>query len=322
MAKPQQVRKAAQDAEDLIKALNEPPAPPPGDPPLAPPAPPPPAPPAPPPSPPPPQPENWEHKYNVLKGKYDSEIAQLSGQLNMASDRIGSLERLLANMSQQPPQQMQPAAPAPGQRLVTPEEEQEYGRGMVDFVTRAARDAWGPERAQMQQTIDNLSAQLRQTGATVQQDARSRTEQALDQNVPDWRVINSSPAFLAWLAQPDVFSGHPRMQLLREAYEKNDSGRVQKFFTTFKQEDSATNPTALLPPAPLAPQVDPATLVAPGAPRGGSPGADAPGGKRLWTQREIAEFYDQKRRGKVPADEAARVERDIINASAEGRVRG
>jgi hypothetical protein len=48
---------------------------------------------------------------------------------------------------------------------------------------------------------------------------------------------------------------------------------------------------------------------------------EAPGGKRIWTQAEIAWFYSQARRGKVPADEKLRLEADILEAAREGRVR-
>jgi hypothetical protein len=336
MAKPAQIRRQAQDAEDLIKALNAPPgAPQAGDPPQPPapqppapqpPAPQPPAPQPPAPQPPAPQPPaddaQWQHKYSVLQGKYDTEMARNTELLRQSNERISALEQLLATM-RQAPQAPAPAAPqAPASKLVTAEDETEYGRNMVEFVQRAARDAWSTERAGMQRTIDELQAQLGNTNRAVQQTAQQRMHAALDQAMPDWQAMNTSPQFLAWLNLPDVFSGRRRHDLLLDAYEKNDTQRVLNFFVTFKKEDSAIDPTAAPPSALRAPQVDPATLVAPGAPRGAAPGAEAPGSKPIWSQQEITEFYDRKRRGKVPADEAARVEREIILASAEGRVRG
>lgn len=334
MPKPAQVRRQAQEAEDLIRTLNTPP----GDPnappadPAQPPAPPapdqPPAPPAPPtpPAPPAPQPvqDEWKHKYDVLQGKYEAEMARMNMALQNSNERISSLEQLLASVRAAPPAAPPQPAPAaaPSSRLVTEDDRSEYGQGMVDFVGRVAKDAFAPERAAMQATIDDLRRQVGQNTATVVQTAQERMFTALDTAVPDWRVVNSSPTFLAWLKELDVFSGRQRHELLLEAYEKNDAVRVQRFFQAFKQEDSATDPTAAAAPVPpRTPAIDPATLVAPGAPRGGGPGADAPGAKKIWSQPEIADFYDRKRRGKVPADEAARLERDILLASSEGRVR-
>jgi hypothetical protein len=333
MGKPAAVIKAAKEADDLIRALNTPPGQPPaGTPPGQPPAgeQPPAAQPnsgepagEPPAGEQPPTPqarEDWKQKYLVLQGKYDVENARKDGLISSMSERLAALERLLSNV-QVPATGAAPAAPAVSQ--VTDDDVTEYGRNMVDFVQRAAKSAVSPELAQLRQENEDLKSKLGRTADSVEQDARDRMHEQLDTTVPEWRVTNSSPAFVAWLKLPDVFSGRQRHELLLEAYGKNDAARVQRFFQAFKQEDSAIDPTAPMAPNPSRiPAVDPATLVAPGAPRGGgNPGTDAPGGKRVWTQQEIAVFYDKKRRGKIPPDEAARTEREIIEASAQGRVR-
>lgn len=350
MGKPAAVRRAAAEADALIAALNAPPGQQPtGEPgtPPAPPAPPgeeppqadpnpqnlqlqpgePPQPPAPPaaepPAPPTPPREDWKHKYLTLQGKYDMEMARKDAQIQVLNERLVALEQLISRMQAPPQAPATPTAPAaPTAQLITPEDREEYGQSMIDMVTRAARQAVEPELQQLRVENSNLKRQLGQTSATVAEDAQSRMHAQLDQAVPDWREINSSPTFVAWLREIDVFSGRQRHELLLEAYGKNDAARVQRFFQTFKQEDSAIDPTAPAPAPPRVPAVDPATLVAPGAPRGGGgPGVDAPGGKRVWTQQEIAVFYDKKRRGRIPPDEAARIEREIIEASSHGRVR-
>jgi hypothetical protein len=138
--------------------------------------------------------------------------------------------------------------------------------------------------------------------------------EALTDSVPGWEAINTSQDFLAWLGNRDVFSGKVKRELLTEAFQDGDAARVVGFFKAF-QEDSASAPA----PTARTPSVDAGTLVAPGTPRSGSP-AEAPGGGRMWTQAEVSQFYADARRGRIPAERKAQIEKEIIRAAAEGRV--
>jgi hypothetical protein len=70
----------------------------------------------PPPPPPPPPAEDWEHKYRVLQGKYNSEVPRLSGQVSSLQAQLDELTAKMEDMRKAAP------PPAPTNRLITKEE--------------------------------------------------------------------------------------------------------------------------------------------------------------------------------------------------------
>lgn len=257
--------------------------------------------------------EDFEQKYRVLQGKYDKETAELRTDGIRKNERLAVLEQLLANMSK-PPEVVPTAQPATPKKFVKKEDLEEYGQDMVDFVQRAAREIAEVEVDRVRRE----NAELRDSvGRNIAQSDRERMMQQLNHDVPEWEQINVADKFLAWLEEVDIFSGLKRRDALTKAYTINDAARVVGIFKAFKREDSTTDPA----PTPTArtPAVDKGTLVAPGTPK--SSGVAAPGdNKRTWKQAEIAEFYERKRRGKIPADVALATEREIAVATREGRV--
>jgi hypothetical protein len=142
-----------------------------------------------------------------------------------------------------------------------------------------------------------------------------------------WREINDSPEFAAWLNQPEPFSGNPRKALLGDAYNRGDASRTARFFESFVNEHTAVAPAPPAPsPIPLedpgAGRVSLESLAAPGRATGTVPGG-APVEKRIWTGAEIIAFYRDVTRGKYVGNEAlkTRLDADIVAAATEGRIR-
>lgn len=346
MPVPRQVKKQVEEADAILAALNSKP----GEPPAAPAAPaanapaapaaaapdnnkkpaqpatpqgvsePPPA--AAPPSAPPV--EDFEHKFNVLQGKYNSEVVAVRQTAQRQAERITVLEQLIETMKANPPTPPAPAAPSaddkkPGKRYVKPEDIEEYGTDMVEFAQRAAREAVEPELERLRSENARLQQQLGDTTRHVQESARDRLFRTLSEQVPDWQTLNNDQKFLAWLDEADVFSGGQRRTALDTAYNANDAQRVVAIFKAYKREDSATD--QLPTPAARTAAVSLETLVAPGTPKG-APSAEAPGdNKKVWTEKEISQFYDKKRRKLISAEEANKQEREIAMAIRENRVK-
>lgn len=263
---------------------------------------------------------DYKQMYGVLKGKYDKEVPELKALLGEANEKLRQTEALLIKATERPATPARATAkpgelPPPGS--FTEEEMREYGPEFFNVVARRAQEIvdvqLGPLKAQLEEANKRLGH-----GARVEAErSRASVLLALDTEVPNWAALNTDTKFLAWLGESDVFSRRTKRELLTEAFESNDAARVVKFFKAF-QEDPAWQPTA----AARQPAVDPATLVAPGAPRNGGAPAAAPGGDdRVYTQQEIAEFYSQCRRGRITPDEKNRMERIFTRAAAEGRVR-
>lgn len=328
---PASVKAAAAKSDELHKAVYA--APDPVDPPADPPAEPAPegseppvtpvvaAPPAEPPAPiapPAPPPDDWEHRYNSMKGRF--ERAERDNRTLI--DRLNGLEGTLASIQAQPAPTPPPEPVAP---LLTPKEEEDYGRDFLDVVGRKAREQLTPEIASVRQQLEELKNRVGNVGEFVAQDARSRMQTVLDQRVPNWREINNNERFLNWLALPDTYSGAIKHNLLKQAYAANDTPRVLAFFEGFLSEEAALSPPAPTPgptPPPAAPKVPLEQLAAPGRAKTAAAPPVAPAEKPYITRAQITQLYKDRVAGKYAGrdDEFRGLERMIHEAQREGRI--
>lgn len=277
-----------------------------------------------------PQPNEWEQKYRTLQGKYDSEIPGLRAQVN-------GLQQLLANLeTRSPPQPVQPAPAraAPTVVALPPEDVEAYGQELIDAARRWAL-------MEVQPLVDELRAEIKNLGSNFSQVETSQREIAITQARefvrlgldsdpklgPIWRATNADPGYIAWVQQPDPFSGQIRQPLLQGAFDSGQVDRVKAFFNAYLSEHTATQvppqDSVHTPPAQGADRPSLEDFAAPG--RGGpsTPPASGASDKRMWTSPEIAAFYRDVNRGMYAGREAdkLRTEQDIIAAATEGRIR-
>lgn len=263
-------------------------------------------------------PENWEHKYKVLQGKYNKEQGDLVAALNQARTTLAEAARVNEHLQAQLRSAPAPAAPAPSaaptSHLVTKEERDNFGDDLIDVVGRRAKEVLSPEVQALKDEVARLAGQVQNATQDTAETKRDKVYMMLSARVPNWEAINKSPQFLAWLEGIDVFSGSSRRVSLLNAFNTFNASRVVGIFEAYTKED-ASGSTA-------DPLVDPATLIAPGAPRGAS-GEAAPGSQRgrIWSEGEIRNFYDRAARKRVPAKEYEEVSAEIARALQEGRVR-
>lgn len=268
----------------------------------------------------------WEQKFRSLQGRFDSQIPELTARARAAEAQITSLNGLVAQLRMQQ-QQQQPtpqaqAAPPAGE--IPREDIEAYGEELISSARRWARSEVQPE---IQRLRDELGQLRSQTQSTQGQLAQDRVHQYLDEQLPNWRQVNTDPGFIAWLGGFDPFSGRPRQEMLGQAYSGGDAVRTAAFFRAYMQEHTATTPavrdTPAHTPAPRAGAgtVPLAELAAPGRGRPASPGA--PADKRIWSHRDIAAFYQDVARGRYDGNPQLRqqLEADIHAAVPEGRIR-
>lgn len=240
------------------------------------------------------QQDDWEHRFKVLQGKYNSEVPRFAHENKELKTRLETLEVEL--------EQLKNAKPV--ESLVKPEEIEQYGEGLIDVARRIAQE----ELAKKQTEIDALKSQLTQVQQTTTQTVQKDFFKTLGELVPAWQQINEDPGFLKWLDEIDELTGAARHALLSQAEQSRDAVRVAKFFQTYQKASStwAANSNAALEQ-----QVVPQTNKAP----------DAPPAKKIWTRGEIKVFYDRLRRGEVSDSDAIAIEADITAAQIEGRIR-
>ena len=268
---------------------------------------------------------DWEQRYSTLQGKYNTEIAELRGQ-------VRSLENLIGSMRTAPPADPSPppsptfASMPPGSGMKIPEEDIEaYGEDLIKGTQRWAEAHYAPVVQQLETRIRQLEGN---THRIETRSAAQSVEQALDRAVPDWQTVNVDPGFITWLGQIDPFSGNTRKSMITDAHTRGDAARTIAFFQAFKNEQTLVDPprgTQLGQTGGSSPPADRLPLEELAAPGRGPTTPPAPGApdRRIWTGAEITQFYRRKGRGEWRGREADadRIEADIIAAGREGRVR-
>jgi len=262
--------------------------------------------------------QSWEHRYKSMKGRYD----RAENQLRQMSDQITSLQNVIATM--------QVTAPVGGssnafaaERLITAEEENDYGSEFLTVVGKKAKEELLPIVKGYETKIADLEERLKNVGGYVQQDARARMETMLDDRVPAWRDVNFDPNFISWLKLPDPYSGVIRHEMLKAAYERNDTPRVAAFFNGFLAEEAATDPAREETGRTQAPaKKSLSEFAAPGRAKTAA-ASGAPAEKPVFTRAQIAKFYAESAAGKFRGKEAEkdRIEAQIFDAERAGRIR-
>lgn len=254
-----------------------------------------------------------EARFATLQGKYNSETTILREQLNQNT----ALVTQLLERSTPAPAPVPAVTQTPEEKMralgATDKDIEEYG-DLLPLVARLAENMVRPTLAKLEGELAKVQRSQAGTTQAVAQSRVDALQAQLDAAVPAWRVINESQEFLDWLTITDIFSGVTRQVALTDAYKKLDAARVVGIFEAYAREYPAE---ARAPGAPL---VDPATLAAPqlrGAPVVAPEGM---GGKRLWLESEITEFYAKVRKKLVSAEEYKRMMGEIARASAEGRI--
>jgi predicted exporter len=113
------------------------------------------------------------------------------------------------------------------------------------------------------------------------------------------------------LAVVDPLYGTTKQDALNEAFYAGDVQRVANIFNAFigakpaQQQSMSQELSQQIAPSRTRSQVPPTQ----------------DSGKSIWTESQIKAFYEDKRKGLIPAEEAERYEQDLNAAVAEGRVR-
>lgn len=258
--------------------------------------------------------QNWEHSYKSLKGRYDAQSTTISSLNN----QVEALKRELAAK----PAPQTPANPDLTFKNITPEDREAYGEDFLDVAARAAQERLNPTIASIERQLAELKGTVTTTAVTTAQQAQDNMYATLTTKMPNWRDINKSSDFLAWVNLPDPYSGVIRVNMMREAHANNDAERVLNFFKGFLADEAAMAPaSANEPEKPKPGKVPLENFAAPG--RAKAPAAtQAPGEKETISTRQIAQFYLDVNKGHYRGNEAEkdRLEAMIFAAQAEGRV--
>jgi hypothetical protein len=279
------------------------------------------------------QPETAEQQLRSALGRLE-QAQRTNTQLN---DRLNQLERSIASMQAQgaPPPEQRPDAAVPRvkPKLVTPEEEQDFGEDLLNVVGKRAREEYAPEFEDLAERLKRLEGRVEGVTTITDRSQKAQLYDTLGSQIPNWKDVNRSDDFKAWLAMPDTFSGRRRLDMLQEAFSRHEAGRVVAFFRGFLTEATGLPQTPPSPGSSAPPLATPANghgngsgkpsledYAAPGRAR--SAPQELPPDKPIYTNAWIAKFMADKRTGKYRGREADAdaIERDIYQAQHEGRI--
>lgn len=259
----------------------------------------------------------WENMYKTTSGR----LARSQDQLNDMREQIQNLQGVIAGMQAAPA----PKPPAqPTEKLLTPAEEEEYGKDLLSVVGKKAREELAPIFNAYETKIANLESQVQATQAATSVNQQQKLLDNLDAKMPEWREINTDQKFLDWLALPDAYSGAMRMDMLKAAYAQGNASRVLAFFNGFLAQEAAVAPqvppdttgTVRVPKVPLA------DLAAPGRAKTAAT-ITTPAEKPSFTRADIAQFYADVNANVYRGRDAEKnaKEAQIFEAQRDGRIR-
>ena len=272
----------------------------------------------------PPSPDDPDPNSNTWKSRALSKEGRERAELEQAHRDLGELQEKYYNdiVSRQQPQPQQRRTPPPKpKQFLRPEDEQNYGRDLIDVAQRAALQTVAPHLDQLAEANNDLRRQLAK-------EQRRALDNAVEMLVPDYRDIDRNPRWHRWLLGIDVLSGRVRQTLLNESISVGNAPRVASFFKSFLAEEVATGhveaSSSQPAPAPRVATLDLTSLAAPGRARPATGGdASLPADKPVYTHALIKQLYEQQRKGAYTGRKAEwdRIEADIFAAQREGRIR-
>lgn len=253
--------------------------------------------------------EKWEAKYRTLQGMYNAELPRMKQERDALQSRLDSVTQELQTLRQAVAQDEVDT------QYITEEDSEVFGSDMVDLTQRAAKQEaakYSLEAAQLRNDVEQLKAQLGAVQQASYQTARQQYLNRLSELVPNWEAQNTDRGFLDWLDEQDPLVNGSRKQALDEAFNSLNAKRTADIFLAYRNSGSP-QPRLTRAQQELQKQVAPSRRSSAPMPSGEA--------KRVFTQEDIAAFYDNAMHGRYTPDQAAALEREIDLAVAEGRVR-
>ena len=266
-----------------------------------------------------------EQQYRTLQGMMAAQAEELkqaraqAAQVAELQEQIRVLTEKLSEYAQQPTASQ---APAPDTKT-SAEDIEAFGDELVAMVERRALAAVQPfvsaQISRLAQRLDALEKTAQTTAQSVEATAADLFWGKLEQLVPDFREIDATDAWRAWLAEEQPLTGRSRQEFLNEAVRSADATRVAAFFEAFKsgqQVQASPKPAPSQASPALEAHVTPVSPVASQPPRAGGQGQ-----KPVYTAAQLQEMSNRiiRLRNTRPA-EAKAMEAEMDAAIAEGRV--
>lgn len=242
--------------------------------------------------------------------KSEQRYRTLNGMIRQKDNTIRQMEMLLSQMNEQTAarqEQEQVSEPVISQDVANDREE--FGDELVDMIERTVARVMPKHINKIESRLESAESGVRASSEFAAQSQQERFYAQLAQRVPDWREIDTTPEFAAWLQESKA-----RIALVQHAMANYDVVGIAELFEHYKAITSKGQETEPQSNKPARPSLD--HKVAPSRSR--SSNSPAPSEKRSWTRSEIAQVYKDRR--KYSQKDFDALQRDIFAAQKEGRV--
>lgn len=256
---------------------------------------------------------DYEAAYKVLQGKYNAEVPRLSGEVAGLKEQNRQLQEQIDRLSAEGARPNKDGANT--QSVITDEHRDRFDPELLDLVGSIAKDAARQEVDPIRGTVEETKAEREaRTNAEREEARRTDFADALDELVPEWNSIDNEPGFHSYLSEVDPATGKQRQQVLVAKVQAMDVASVARIFQGYIRA-RGNRPTngKVQGGQSLAGQEVPDLAGHSRAPSGQE--------KKIYTQREVREFYAGVTKGHFSRERATEIEKDIVAAQKEGRIR-
>ncbi len=256
--------------------------------------------------------ETWKHKYDVLIGKYNAEIPRISHENKELKNQITELQNTINDI------QTKFNAKIQEEKTVEPNKEvdlaisiinRELGTEVSGALSKLLDSKTGNIPKKYEEKVSRLEKQVKDTTERQVLTEKQAYNQTLNRLIPNLIEKNKNTKWLGFLSGTVPFSGGKTYQdVLNEANNNMDALRVAEIFDAFYNPSNGK-------------KHDIEEILEPGKPKPNK--TTSIGEKKIYSQKEIDEFYLDVRRGKYTTREAERMKiaKDIDLAATEGRIR-
>lgn len=249
----------------------------------------------------------WQSRFEVMQGKYNSEVPRLSAE-------IANLKKQLETAAAAPPAETQENGEYRSPHVSDAvRQTRAYRKMAAEFGNDYAENHFEGAAVTAREAAQAEVTPLREEAAV---NARDRLHADIDRLSPNWLKTNDDPAFIQW-AQTTVerYSKLPLIQLLNDAYASGDAAGVATIFNDYAAQNTNRQPAENT----QAPQPSPDALIAPSNRGSAAQTVDSNKGK-VWTESEAERTLDDIIAGRIKGAQARELEAEITRAFGEGRV--
>lgn len=225
-------------------------------------------------------PTYWKHRFEAVAGRLRAREDEHKAALNALRQENDQLRSEILRLQQAAPAST-PSVAINLEEFFSPEQIKNLGEEDATAMAQAA------VAAAMKVARETVATEIKPLLTRQQEDSEAQAqrkvaefEEAIEEAIPNYRVLDKDEGWLTWLDGEDENTGMTRQEILTRHCARLDAPKVVKMFQTY-----------LALAAPPAPPVPPVTPAGSGASGGDTPPAPPQRGNGYPSQAEIKDFY-------------------------------